>query len=717
MAEARNGRDYDMKTIEIDDYNPDLKSVSKEVIVGPKNKVMKDIETLNSQYLTRPWIYGNRSRLPILKPLGITEAFNWKRGYKQTIIEAIRSRFDQYGKVNGSLDLLLNRRPQRMEWDKKQFIKSLILIDQQLRDLRGQGVNFGNQVEKAMESINEIKLILKKQYKAVEEFIENSEWKDKVELNMYITFPEVKDGWIETMNLSKHAKEVIKWQCSKLVFEVWYKESNIQVQSNGGNILGQVPLKPYGLSFGLKLEEYINLIQTKGDLQNINATNFQRRHYGYSRTYSDLAGMRAESNNNSYNWDAHWPSKRIESVIPNGETNDYSDNYELLHPFLHKGSRSYSSRGSNGVTMFHKWVEQEDLAKTGICFGNLETEITEHLVKLDLVGLFITLTLWKRYEMGSTGPLNHISKSFHGMPSQYSNEFSMAVGKNLIDNALMMTGNIVSQDVIINGCTTSWLSPRFLEPRRAELIANHKPSLEEMNKRAIYQANYSDGGGRRYSGLDDFFTVENLYWLSSDSYPEINREIQFEDALNEDEEIEMRVMNWDIFDPKWTLNVKVFHRSTYSKEMFNDDEGDYCDYYDKASDMHKEIAISFAYAYVEYADNIECQLREKCYWYQSLNYMIKKLEGEIPVDAVSFAESLAINKAEMDVVEVAPDPELLPFDEGYEDATQVYERLADEAMEEESIANEQHNDDMDQENEIANQMRTWVSALRGGNNG
>tara|TARA_Y100000593_G_scaffold53963_1_gene100977 strand:- start:24630 stop:26792 length:2163 start_codon:yes stop_codon:yes gene_type:complete len=708
---AKHGEDYTNESVEVCNFDPDLDSVSKEIIVGPKNKVMRDIDDINAQYLTRSWISGNKSRLPILNPVGITPAFNWKRGYKQTLIECINSRFNQYEKLNGDLGLILQRRPDRMDRDKRYFISRIVAIDETLRQLRKDGANFHNQVEKAQESIELIKDMLAEQFKACQDFIENSSFKDKIEVDMRVTYPIVEEEYLKANNYDKNTAEVIKWQRSVLVFDVWFKDFNMGVQTTSDESLGEVPIPPCGITFNINLETFINTLQQKGELDRITPSTFGGRSSRHHISYATTCGFVDEIT--SYTWNAWYPKVEVSIPVPNGQHNDYRNQNGILHPFFNRSS-NYEYMG-NLTNSFTKWLGDEpDYKKlTGICFGNLESEVGNHLVKLDLVGLLITLQLWCRFTIGSTGPLNSINEAFLGMPGHYSTQFKNAVGKSLSRNAVQQTIHFVANP--INGVHLNWLIPRFVGPRATAY--NFISELEHTDDIVINNRQTRNRDGQTMS--DDSYGstnqgtigIENLIWLEHVEDNIIITGRQEMDDFHYDErfeELELYVMSYDIFDPMWRMNKFQFNQTIYAGDDAT--EGDR----EKAEIAFKEAAISFAYAYTEYSDYIECQFRDKCHWYKALKYMLKKLEGEIPIDAPTYIEMLNLENTKEDKHDESPAEQAAR--EGIEMLNNISEPT-DEQIE--MLEGEQHNRDLseNEEDEIVNQMRTWVAGLRGGRNG
>ncbi len=721
------GEDYEVESVSIEDYDINLNNVSKEIIVGPKNKVMKDIDSINSEYLCRSWIAGNKSRLPILNPIGITPAFNWKRGYKQTIIECINTRFHQYEKLNGDLGLILERRPSRMERDKKYFIERIVNIDNSLRQLRKDGVNFHNQVEKAGDTIDKIKEILATQYKQCLDFINNSVFKDKIDIDMYISYPLAKTEYLEKSNFEKHGVDVIKWQRSVLCFDVWFKDFDMEVQTGEGELLGKVPLQENGIHFAISLEPFVNDLQRK-DLTEMDTSRYGGNYYRHGRrsapVYSDAAGF--ISYVSSYNWTAYWPKTKVQAYRETGKELDYSTYDGLLHPFYNR-SANYNHIGS-AHKPFKKWLgdNQNWEALTGICFGNLETEVGNHLMKLDLVGLLITLQLWCRFTIGATGPLNSIGQSILGMPGEYSTQFKSAVGKDLNQNAFQQTSVFVSEFQNELGVPSSWLMPHFVlrnsNAYRQIRQSDNENILDEVYQNRLSVNREGQFGQNSRSDYDYDMGIENLIWL--ETHGEVDPGIILESEYMVDEyvhddydgvhDVQMHVMSYDIFDKHWKLNKYLYWESKYYDEYISKIEeraGEWTDeekaelgakYEMLAEIAFKETAISFAYAYTEYSDSIECQFRDKCHWYRALKYLVDQLEsGEI--SDMSYIEMLnsKSNETSDTVVE-----------EPFETEELTFEQL-------ETLENEQHNTDLseNEEDEIANQMRTWVAGMRGGRNG
>ena len=135
---------YNIKEYEFDRFDIDPKGVAKSINEGPQKRVLDKLDTINSQYILPRRHYSIRTKSDKYDPLEITENFRWKRGYRDKIIDVINNKFNQYNKSSASLQGLLKNRPERTQWQKDDFINNVIDVDKMMRQLRARKETFAN---------------------------------------------------------------------------------------------------------------------------------------------------------------------------------------------------------------------------------------------------------------------------------------------------------------------------------------------------------------------------------------------------------------------------------------------------------------------------------------------------------------------------------------------------------------------------------------------
>ena len=156
-------------------------------------------------------------------------------------------------------------------------------------------------------------------------------------------------------------------------YNIWvnytYKEPNISYKHTEGAEIGQIPFKgDVVIRVRYSLSKLINaLISNKMDIKKLNVKSTQNNRRGVYTTGGYVVS-----------------------------------DYALLHPFI-------TTRG-------HWHDAQRSSHFRYVCFGNLENEISACLGSLDLISAKIFIDRLVSHYDTSTGPLNSITKAYHGIP-------------------------------------------------------------------------------------------------------------------------------------------------------------------------------------------------------------------------------------------------------------------------------------------------------------
>ena len=81
LCSQHNPREKRMENVVSNNVDIDIQSIAAELVIGPQEKLMRQINELNNNYITRTYMYGNRSVLEPLQPLGITQMETWLQKY------------------------------------------------------------------------------------------------------------------------------------------------------------------------------------------------------------------------------------------------------------------------------------------------------------------------------------------------------------------------------------------------------------------------------------------------------------------------------------------------------------------------------------------------------------------------------------------------------------------------------------------------------------
>lgn len=411
----------------ISNFDIDMKIVANEVIMGPKNRLLQLLSELNNNFITSTYVYGNRSLLKPLKPLGVTPTYRWKSGYKDTIKTTIINRFDQWDKNSSSLRTYLRGRPERMRWNKKRFIDSLIKIEDAMKELRSENITMNDTIEKSMECYEIVMNKLQEKEIEAKEFFSNY---PDIEYDLYITCQDslsirgekvkLEDEWSKSK--LNEALQIIKFESSALTLDVWFKKPMLSVKSQSDDVqklVGKIPLEETGISFKIPLKDLVSSLFTKD--------------FGKLRK-SDVLSARDSNNRNYYMDICNYPYPKGVS-----EVGVYGVNESVTrHPFV-----SDSSDYTNNDHRLRTWIDKS--RKTShVCLGNMGDQISESFINLDFMGLLMDLNRWSTYICGVTQPLNNINSSLICIPEdQYSDEFISTIclqSKMIQNNILRLLG-------------------------------------------------------------------------------------------------------------------------------------------------------------------------------------------------------------------------------------------------------------------------------------
>jgi hypothetical protein len=394
------------KRFEIDGLNIDMKTVAKEIILGPKSRLIKRLESLNRSYITSDYVYGNRSLLIPVAPLGVTRTYRWKSGYKDTIRKVIEDRFNQYGKSANNLNTMLHSRPDRMRWTKERFVKELISIESDMKELRKRKVTMEDTGAQAtgfyttiMEKIQEKNVEAKMFFDAY----------DDLDYDMYIVGYDKAIGGKEQSLISSEGidkyndiREIIKFETCSLVLDVHMKNPEMIVRNREDHLqteVGRIPLPPVSLSFNIPFRQLVNAMFTS-EFGNLKICNLRDDNTS-NRYYMNLVNL-------------DYPDQMDNCAY-------FHDN-KIRHPFI----SDHDDRYNDGYRM-EKWTEEiQELSH--VCFGNLKDDIEEAFINLDFMGLMMLLKKWQTYVCGDTSPLNNINFTFLTIPEdKYSEDFTTAI--------------------------------------------------------------------------------------------------------------------------------------------------------------------------------------------------------------------------------------------------------------------------------------------------
>lgn len=474
-----------MENVVSNNVDIDIQSIATELVIGPQEKLMRQINDLNNSYITRTYMYGNRSVLEPLQPLGITHTYRWKPGYKNIILETINTRFDQYNKKTSSLETLLLNRPERMRWNKKNFISSVLDIDETLKDLRKRGINMDSTVETAVQTFDEVISLFQDRVKYAEDFLAAF---DNIEIHSYIRYADMQEE-------DNVYNEMMKWKTASINVELKFKEPHITIygpdRDSNTQLLAKVPTEPIYLHFEMPISHLVNGLFGK-DIDDITHNDLTP-----SNKYESVTTRQRNSGLYRFSQGVKVVGKWL------GRTPDTDQRNRVYeHPFMSSVSDLYVD--IEGTSYWTHWGEDEEQYQNNICFGNLQDEVMNAFAKLNIIGLIQILQSWQTYRCGVTGPLNSINFAILYLDQDYHEDLPLAIGMpidNMYSRVLQMFGMHAG---VAEGPTTTY---------RNDTQFGH--SGMEWNYRSDWyeQTNYKVKSHKIVCGWD--FTLDN--WLPLES--------------------------------------------------------------------------------------------------------------------------------------------------------------------------------------------------------
>ena len=381
-----------MEIIDVNDFTIDVDKVSSEMLIGPMNEVAKLVNNFNKKYLLNNYMYGNRSYLEPLEPLKFTRTYQWGRGYKDIIVQAMLERFLQFNK-GGSLPLMLQRRPDNMQWKKNQFVKDVLEIDDHLKTLRSRKLTTDTDVESAKEAINHCVEKIINKTRLVKEFIDSL---DNIDSNIYFMSVNGDDFRSISNDSRNEILETSKLLTSKLVIEFAFLKPSVRIVDSKSNHLGDLEHEPMFVKFELGFYSLVEHYMKAGTLNNMvwseyhNSDNMVR---AYLQNY-----LLRESYESNYR--------------QNNNARAHYSGINSSHPYI---STSRDRYANNDNWYFDKWIfGGADLST--LCFGNLHSDIYNAIARLNIDDALAYLLQWQTYTVGKTHPLNNIQMLFLSVP-------------------------------------------------------------------------------------------------------------------------------------------------------------------------------------------------------------------------------------------------------------------------------------------------------------
>lgn len=447
--------------------------LAKSIKEGPQKAIYELLDNINRQYITPTHMHGNRSKLEPLKPLDITAKFNWRRGYKDTILKVINERCNQYQKSSGSLQALLVTRPERMNYRKEALENKVIELDNLLRSYRKSKTTFADNTVLFENILNEY---LRRLDIKFQEFNNNSRKviNSDVHFKWYIQIPNVYQFQKKKANYIRD-----KFEDTFLCYEVYWNNPEISVITDENQLLQKLPTGDILLKFGIRLmplikaiiSEYYSLydedtnwndVDFDGLLSNIRPASFERntdhwerqQRYRMARTNDDMRQY-SESEMRTINLmskgimldSVNFENHVNHSISVHSRDMGYRGD-SLLFPYI-KDIQNMSTYSSGQVLASNEYIgkvkfEEEKESNHSpdtklvkghtqlrdICWGNMHNEIWDSVLRQEFPELLLHILTWSRFSIPGSNPLNKLWYMHFGMPHDFNEEYKIRVAQD-----------------------------------------------------------------------------------------------------------------------------------------------------------------------------------------------------------------------------------------------------------------------------------------------
>ena len=589
--------------VEINDFDLDMETISTEIIIGPQKSIMKKVDMLNTRYLDTNYLSGNRSVLERLPKIGITRTYRWKPKYKDTIVDCLETRFDQYHKQGSNLTTMLLGRPDRMRWSKQNFVSEVIAIDNELKSLRSRKITMDDTTATAVESYRKLLEHFNRQVEISQEMLQAF---PDFDLNCYIRYAESRDP--NAIN-----QELGKWNSAHLVIELRMKNTSIQVlgldTSERACILGKIPTGTIYTAFQVPVRGMIDAMFSK-DISELKRKDIEKTTSRYNRMSQSERDYLDINSYSHYSAAAKW----IAPYLNDYDSTTHRDR-SYAHPFMTGDERISNGFKREDASYWKEWVaedfEEYDYSESElnrltmngnhVCFGNVGDDLADKACSLDIMGLINTLQSWLTYKIGTTGPLNNIAKSVLYVSPEYHSNFIKGIG--------MGVNNMYSRLMKLHGMEGT-LADNGNYSTQSEGIyrvegynASHWYKIRDVDDHSFNSNTYKD----YYYGWD--FTRPN--WLPTSSAVQSVME-----------------HNADYHD---------YFELPYEEEHFSEDDKKFQDLI--IQDLQEQILVEVM-AVIDWLEQYECQTRDTDN-YKELIEFVEKVTNSIATKEVYRAKESA----------------------------------------------------------------------------
>jgi hypothetical protein len=230
----------------IQDFNPNIRELAENILLGPQAEVVEKIDTYNRTYL---------HRFPEVKPLKCTKTFRWSPGSFDSVCAMVEKNILQWNK-RGNISKIFDRRDNN-SWNWNRMKEQVIEIDSMMARLRREGVTFQDNTDLLQEKFISLQDTISHQLTAFNNFISNQSNPSEI-----------------SVSIGSHREEPLnnEWSKYEIMINLKLKDVIIPVY-NVNTHIGDIPFEDLEMRLYVKLNRYLNqlCIRPIGEMANMYA--------------------------------------------------------------------------------------------------------------------------------------------------------------------------------------------------------------------------------------------------------------------------------------------------------------------------------------------------------------------------------------------------------------------------------------------------------------
>ena len=217
----------------IQEFNPNIRELAENILLGPQAEVIEKIDAYNSTYL---------HRYPEIKPLKCTKTFRWSPGAFDSVCAMVEKNLLQWNK-RGNVSKIFDRRDNN-SWNWNRMRDNVNEIDTMMSNLRREGITFQDNTDILQEKFSLLQDLVVSQLTRFNNFVSNQSIPTEI-----------------TVSIGNHRETTPndEWSKYEIIITVFLKDVSIPVYNINSHV-GDIPFEDIELKFYVKLNRYLNQI-------------------------------------------------------------------------------------------------------------------------------------------------------------------------------------------------------------------------------------------------------------------------------------------------------------------------------------------------------------------------------------------------------------------------------------------------------------------------